>query len=41
VHEPISTEGVTRERARDLAERVCAIVRTGVDEPPRRSRAGV
>jgi 1-acyl-sn-glycerol-3-phosphate acyltransferase len=48
VHEPISTEGVTREQARELAERVCAIVRTGVrdrptglDEPPRRSRAGV
>jgi 1-acyl-sn-glycerol-3-phosphate acyltransferase len=33
VHAPIPTEGVTREQAREFAERVRAIVRTGVDEP--------
>jgi 1-acyl-sn-glycerol-3-phosphate acyltransferase len=33
VHEPIATEGVTREQARELAERVRAIVRKDVDEP--------
>jgi 1-acyl-sn-glycerol-3-phosphate acyltransferase len=45
VHEPISTEGVTRDRAREFAERVRTVVRTAVDEdederesPP---RAGV
>ena len=32
VHDPISTEGVTREQAREFAERVRAIVRTAVDE---------
>jgi 1-acyl-sn-glycerol-3-phosphate acyltransferase len=32
VHDPIPTDGVTREQARDLAERVRAIVRTAVDE---------
>ncbi|HXW07616.1 MAG TPA: lysophospholipid acyltransferase family protein [Vicinamibacterales bacterium] len=33
VHEPLSTEGVTREHAREFAERVRGIVRTAVDEP--------
>ena len=32
VHDPIATEGVTREQAREFAERVRAIVRTAVDE---------
>jgi 1-acyl-sn-glycerol-3-phosphate acyltransferase len=33
VHAPIPTTGVTREQARELAERVRAIVRQDVDEP--------
>jgi 1-acyl-sn-glycerol-3-phosphate acyltransferase len=33
VHEPIPTDGVTREHAREFAERVRAVVRRGVDEP--------
>jgi 1-acyl-sn-glycerol-3-phosphate acyltransferase len=33
VHAPIPTAGVTREQARELAERVRAIVRQDVDEP--------
>jgi 1-acyl-sn-glycerol-3-phosphate acyltransferase len=33
VHGPIDTTGVTREQARELAERVRAIVRQDVDEP--------
>ena len=33
VHAPIETTGVTREQARELAERVRAIVRQDVDEP--------
>jgi hypothetical protein len=32
VHAPIATEGVSREQARELAERVRAIVRQEVDE---------
>ena len=32
VHAPIPTTGVTREQARELAERVRAVVRRGVDE---------
>jgi hypothetical protein len=34
VHAPIPTAGVSREQARELAERVRAIVRQDVDEPP-------
>jgi 1-acyl-sn-glycerol-3-phosphate acyltransferase len=34
VHPPIPTAGVTRRQAGEFAERVRAIVRTGVDEPP-------
>jgi len=33
VHEPLSTTGITREHARELAERVKEIVRRDVDEP--------
>ena len=33
VHAPIATAGVSREQARELAERVRAIVRQDVDEP--------
>jgi len=33
LHEPISTAGVSREQARELADRVRAIVRQDVDEP--------
>jgi 1-acyl-sn-glycerol-3-phosphate acyltransferase len=33
VHAPIATTGVSREQARELAERVRAIVRQDVDEP--------
>ena len=33
VHQPIETAGITREGARDLADRVREIVRSGVDEP--------
>ena len=33
VHRPISTTGVTRERAREFAEEVRSVVRRGVDEP--------
>jgi 1-acyl-sn-glycerol-3-phosphate acyltransferase len=33
IHEPIPTAGVTREQARELAERVRSIVRQNVDEP--------
>jgi 1-acyl-sn-glycerol-3-phosphate acyltransferase len=47
VHDPISTEGVTREQAREFAERVRAIVRTAVDDdaagagPGKRPHRGV
>ena len=34
VHAPIPTAGVSREQARELADRVRAIVRQDVDEPP-------
>jgi len=34
VHPPLSTNGVTRERAREFAEDVRRIIRRGVDEPP-------
>jgi 1-acyl-sn-glycerol-3-phosphate acyltransferase len=33
VHEPVSTDGVSREQARDFADRVREIVRRDVDEP--------
>jgi len=33
IHEPLSTTGITREHARELAERVKEIVRRDVDEP--------
>jgi 1-acyl-sn-glycerol-3-phosphate acyltransferase len=33
VHDPVPTEGLTRDAVRDLAERVRAIVRADVDEP--------
>ena len=33
VHPPIPTVDVTREQARELAERVRAVVRSAVDEP--------
>jgi 1-acyl-sn-glycerol-3-phosphate acyltransferase len=35
VHEPLTTAGITREQARDFAERVRAVVREQVDEPQR------
>jgi 1-acyl-sn-glycerol-3-phosphate acyltransferase len=35
VHEPLSTAGITREQARDFAERIRAVVRENVDEPQR------
>jgi len=41
VHAPISTEGVSREDAREFADRVRAIVRTAVDEPEAPPPAGV
>jgi 1-acyl-sn-glycerol-3-phosphate acyltransferase len=34
VHEPMSTAGITRERAREFAEDVRRVVRQDVDEPP-------
>ena len=34
VHPPVSTNGVTRERAREFAEDVRRTIRRGVDEPP-------
>ena len=37
VHKPLSTTGITRERARDFAEQVRSVVRQDVDEPPRAS----
>ena len=33
VHKPISTTGITRDRAREFAEDVRAVVRRGADEP--------
>jgi len=33
VHRPMSTSGITRERAREFAEDVRAVIRHGVDEP--------
>ena len=33
VHTPLSTTGISRERARDFAEEVRSVVRRGVDEP--------
>jgi 1-acyl-sn-glycerol-3-phosphate acyltransferase len=33
VHKPISTTGITRDRAREFAEEVRAVVRRGADEP--------
>jgi 1-acyl-sn-glycerol-3-phosphate acyltransferase len=39
VHPPIPTAGVTRHQVSEFSERVRAIVRSGVDEPPAR-RAG-
>jgi hypothetical protein len=33
VHAPVATESVTREQAREFAERVRDIVRQDVDEP--------
>jgi hypothetical protein len=41
VHAPVSTEGVSREQAREFAERVRATVRTAVDEPGAPPPAGV
>ena len=35
VHKPMSTTGITRDRAREFAEDVRAVVRRGVDEPLR------
>jgi 1-acyl-sn-glycerol-3-phosphate acyltransferase len=35
VHEPIDTRGIQREGVRELADRVRAVVRVGVDEPAR------
>jgi 1-acyl-sn-glycerol-3-phosphate acyltransferase len=35
VHKPMSTTGITRERAREFAEEVRSVVRHGVDEPRR------
>jgi hypothetical protein len=34
VHPALSTNGVTRERAREFAEEVRRIIRRDVDEPP-------
>jgi hypothetical protein len=34
VHEPISTEGITRSAAREFVERVREVIRRDVDEPP-------
>jgi 1-acyl-sn-glycerol-3-phosphate acyltransferase len=34
VHAPMSTAGIPRERAREFAENVRAVIRRGVDEPP-------
>jgi 1-acyl-sn-glycerol-3-phosphate acyltransferase len=34
VHPPVSTSGVTRERAREFADEVRTIIRRDVDEPP-------
>jgi 1-acyl-sn-glycerol-3-phosphate acyltransferase len=33
VHQPMSTTGISRERARDFAEQVRSVIRQGVDEP--------
>ena len=35
VHEPMTTVGITREQAREFAERARDVVRRGVDEPQR------
>ena len=35
IHDPISTDGITRAQARDFAERVREVVRQDVDEPSR------
>ena len=39
VHKPMSTAGITRERARDFAEEVRSVVRGAVDEPLHASSA--
>jgi len=33
IHEPVPTEGVTRDQVREFTERIRAIVRSAVDEP--------
>jgi 1-acyl-sn-glycerol-3-phosphate acyltransferase len=33
IHDPVPTEGVTREQVREFTERIRTVVRTGVDEP--------
>ena len=35
IHDPISTDGITRAQARDFSERVREVVRQDVDEPSR------
>lgn len=35
IHPAMSTEGITRERARDFAEQVRNVIRRGADEPPK------
>ena len=40
IHEPIPTDGITRARAREFAERVREVVRRDVDEPLDRAAVG-
>jgi len=35
IHPAISTDGITRERAREFAEQVRTVIRRGADEPPK------